>query len=564
VHFGTGNNLFDIAAGTVTGDTYFRAGDDTLKLTGDAVYSGTVNFGRGAAAMSLAGTSQFKGTANFRGGASTLNVGTGSVFTGSLVEANNLAVTLAGGALDLSAPASISSLNVTDKGTLAVTLGAAGNTTPLLNVAGTASFAADSKLVVRVANIDQAVGNHLVLSAGTLTGANNVTAQTALVPFLYKATLSTSGNNLNVALARKSTGDLGLNRSEGAAFNAVYAALSKDAKVAGAFLGITEGEAFRGTLRQMLPDHAGGTFQAVTQGVRTFARMLDDPTGPFKDEGKWGYWIDQIAWGVEKGRGDTTAYETSGWGIGGGAEIKTGVGNFGASVAYYWGRNRDTETANQVTANTYEVAGFWRLKRGGLRATTRGSIAFVNLDGARRFEGTNGTDKISLTANADRSARLYTAMSTVSYDMTSGSALSLRPVLSVDYYRLKEKGYTETGGGDAFNLAVRSRTSDELAVTASGVVGLNFGGEDQWSGWSRIELEGGRREIVSGNLGATVAQFKDGNAFTLLPDERESGWIGRVRGVAGNSGFQIGGEVGAEQFQGNWALSLRASLRVGL
>ena len=32
---------------------------------------------------------------------------------------------------------------------------------------------------------------------------------------------------------------------------------------------------------------------------------------------------------------------------------------------------------------------------------------------------------------------------------------------------------------------------------------------------ARFELEGGRRQIVSGNLGATTASFKDGTPFTL-------------------------------------------------
>jgi len=561
---GSGNDVLDIADGTVTGKTVFGAGSDALRLSGDAAYAGDVDFGAGSAEMSLAGTSQFKGKADFAGNAGTLSIGGTSVFNGTLANSGQLAVSVAGGALDLAAPAQVASLAVTDKGVLAVTLGEAGNATPHLAVAGTASFAEDSRLVLRVSDIENAVGEHLVLTAGTLTGADNIDAETALVPFLYKAELSSTANALSVTLDRKTTADLELNRSEAAAFDAIYAALSNDDKVEGAFLGITDGDTFRTSLRQMLPDHAGGTFQVVTQGVRTFGRMLDDPTGPFKDEGKWGYWINQIVWGVEKGRGDTASYDTSGWGIGGGGEIKTGLGSFGASLGYFWGRNRDGDTSNQVTANQFELAGYWRFKSGGLRATARGSVGFVDLEGSRSFEGRNGTEAVSLTADSDRGARLYSAMGTVSYDWVSQGGISFRPVLSLDYFRLKEKGYAERGGGDAFNLIVASRTSDELAVTGSAVLGIDMGGYDQWSGWSRIEIEGGRREIVSGNLGNTVAHFADGDAFTLLPDERESGWIGRLRGVAGNSGFQIGGELGAEEHQGNWGLSLRASLRVGI
>jgi hypothetical protein len=564
IRFGGGNDLLDIADGTVTGDTLFGAGADTLRLSGDAVYTGDVAFGAGGATMALSGTSLFEGKADFAGQAGTLAIATGSAFSGTLANATQLSVTLAGGGLELTAPAHIASLAVSDEGVLAVTLGEAGNTTPLLTVSGTASFAADSSLVLRVGSIEEAIGSHLVLEAGTLTGAGNLTADTTLVPYLYKATLATAGNTLSVALARKSIGELELNRSEAAAFDAIYAALPQDEDVEGVFLSLTDGDTFRKTVQKMLPDHAGGTFQAVTQGTRTFARMLDDPTGPFKDEGDWGYWINQIAWGVEKARGDTAAYEISGWGIGGGGEIKTGAGSFGASLGYYWGRNRDTQTANQTTANQFELAGYWRLKSGGLRVTARGGLGFVDLDGSRSFEGLDGSEQVSLTASAERSARLWSAMGTVSYDWVSGGGLSFRPVLSLDYYRLHEKGYSETGGGNAFNLSVDARTSDELAVTGSAVVGIDMGGLDQWSGWSRIEIEGGRREILSGRLGDTVARFTGGDDFTLLADARESGWIGRLRGVAGNSAFQIGGELGAEEYQGNWGLTLRASLRVGL
>ncbi|HWJ68630.1 MAG TPA: autotransporter domain-containing protein [Sphingobium sp.] len=563
IRFGDGDNLFDIADGTVAGDTQFGAGADVLKLSGDAVYVGKIAFGGGDATMSLAGTSLYNGTADFGGGAATLSVGTGSAFVGNITNAGNLAVTLAGGQLSLGQSAQIASLAVTDKGLLAITLGDAGNLTPLLDVSGTASFAADSRIALRVTDVEKAVGDHLILRAGTLTGADNITADTALVPYLYKATLASAANDLVVTLAKKSTGELGLNRSEAAAFDAVYDALAKDAKVAGAFLGITAGETFRASLRQMLPDHAGGTFTAVTQGSRTFGRMLEEPTGPFKDEGGWGYWVNQVAWGTEKGRGETASYSTSGWGIGGGAELKTGLGNFGGSMAYYWSRNRNNDAESEVSASQYELAGYWRLKAGGFRANARGAVSFINLDGMRSFAGMNGEDKVSLTARSDRGARLYSGAGTVSYDWVSGN-LSFRPVVSLDYYRLKEKGYAETGGGDAFNLLVKSRTSDELAVTGSAVIGLDAGGEDQWAGWSRFELELGRREVVSGRLGDTVAHFNGGNDFTLIADQRESGWLGRLRGVAGNSGFQVGGELGAEQQDGNWALSLRASLRVGL
>ena len=160
-------------------------------------------------------------------------------------------------------------------------------------------------------------------------------------------------------------------------------------------------------------------------------------------------------------------------------------------------------------------------------------------------------------------AVLYSAAGGASYEFYTGN-LTLRPIVAIDYYRLKEDGYAENGGGKAFDLIVGARTSDELAVTGSLAAGLDFGGEDADGGWFRIELEGGRRQLVGGSLGATVARFDGGQSFTLMPEDRTSGWVGKLRAVGGNAGFRLGGEANVEQQQGRAALSLRATLQIGL
>ena len=160
-------------------------------------------------------------------------------------------------------------------------------------------------------------------------------------------------------------------------------------------------------------------------------------------------------------------------------------------------------------------------------------------------------------------ATLWSASGSLAYDTRVGG-LTLRPMVAVDYFKLKEDGYQETGGGDALDLTVLSRDSDELAVSGTMTLGLEFGGADEYDGWTRFELEGGRRQIVSGELGATTASFKDGTPFTLIPDDRTSGWVGRFRGIAGNSAFQVAGEVSAEEQQSHIGWAFRASLRVGL
>jgi outer membrane autotransporter protein len=158
----------------------------------------------------------------------------------------------------------------------------------------------------------------------------------------------------------------------------------------------------------------------------------------------------------------------------------------------------------------------------------------------------------------------------VSYELRSGSAF-LRPTLGVDYLKLDEDGYSDTGGGNALDLTVDERTSDELAGSAGIVAGLDFLGRAgrNWlrggpmNRWFRVEGEGGWREVVGGSIGATTARFDGGTPFTLAPDSVDGGWYAQLRAAGGGSIFELGGEVGAEQRNGNTALSMRGTVRIG-
>lgn len=561
VRFGGGDDIFDIADGSMKGNSSFGSGSNQLKLSGDAAYTGKAGFGAGTDSVALAGTSVFNGNIDFGGGADMMTLSGTSRFSGSLANSQGLAVTVSGATLDVIGTAQIASLAVTDNGILGVTLG--GTTDTALQVSGGASFASGSKLSIKLSDVQSAEGDHVVVQAGTLTGASNLTASTTLLPYLYKGSLSANANQVIVSVARKNATELELNRSEASGFDAAYAALSKDQDVEDIFLAIGDGEQFRQQLQQMLPEHEGGLFENVTSGSRALARFLADPKGPFKDEGNWGYWVAQAGWGTSKGRGETVGYDVGGWGISAGAEHKTGIGNFGASIAYLNGKDGNGDNANEVWSNQWELAGYWRLKTGNWLAHARVSGATIKFEGSRYFMGALDGEDIVKTMTADWDGTLWSASGAVSHDLRSGN-FSIRPTVAVDYYKLKEDGYTETGGGDALDLTVAERNSDELAVSGTVALGLDFGGKDQYDGWYRFELEGGRRELVGGALGVTVAQFDGGTPFTLVPEERQSGWLGRVRAVAGNSEMQVGGEVSVEEQQRHAAIAVRVSLRIGL
>ena len=139
-----------------------------------------------------------------------------------------------------------------------------------------------------------------------------------------------------------------------------------------------------------------------------------------------------------------------------------------------------------------------------------------------------------------------------------------RPSLVIDYLRLKEDGYTETGGGNALNLTVESRSSKEVGINGGVAVGVDLWGmQARDKGWLRIETEGGWRELLTSDLGATRARYNNGTVFTLNPEGRDSGWFARLRGLGGDGSYKISGEVGLEEQFGEIGYSLRASLSFG-
>ncbi len=525
---------------------------------------GDIRFGSGNDTLALAGKSSVFGNVDFGGGSDALSITEGSQLVGNLGHAQGVAVNVGNGALTIanSGTTMIGSLAIGAKGVLGIAIDGTAHTSTMLDVAGAASFAAGSQVAVALDKVGNAAGRYVIVRAGTLSGAANLGTSAAQLPFLFKsAIVSGAANEVVLDLSRKTAAELKLNRSEASAYEAVVKALDSDAKVAGAVLDIRDATRFGATLRQLLPDHAGGTFEAVTQASRATARLINDPG----ERGSAGMhaWVQQVIWGSTKAIGDTAGYHVSGWGIAGGTDIATDAGTFGISTGLLYGKNADGGTDNEVNTNQYEGAAYWRVNLGGFHANARVSGAYVDFKGLRQFSGAIGTETVARTAEGKWHGQLWSASSGIAYELKTGR-LSFRPIAAVDYYRLHENAYAESGGGKAFDLIVGARTSDELAVSTTLAAGLDFGGTTPEQVSFRAEIEGGRRQIVGGSLGTTTARFEGGQAFSLVPEDRTNGWVGKLRAVGGNDDFRVAGEFGGEQQQGRVAITARISLTVAL
>ncbi|MBA2936468.1 autotransporter domain-containing protein [Sphingomonas sp. CGMCC 1.13654] len=553
-------------APSITGDIRFGSGSDTLTVSAGSV-AGNVSFGGGTNTMALSGTSTYAGTTDFGGGAGNLTIADTSSFSGSLTNAGGVAVKVSGGTLGLSSTGAtaLGSLQVTGGGTLGVVVDGTTGASTLYQVAGAASFDSGSKLALHFSDINHTIGTYQVITAGSLTGVDNLSTTGVALPWLYKSsvTTNTAGNAVDVVVARKTAADLGLNRSESSAYDAIYTAISGDKPIGDSFLSIADGNSFIHALRSLLPDHAGGSFDTVTSGSRATARFLADPDAPLVDEGNWGFWLQQVGWGRTKAIDDTAGYKITGWGASGGGEIKTGFGRFGIGLAYLSGTNDDEGTQNSVTSNQYEASLYWRGDWGGLHTWARASGATINFHSHRRFEGEDDGSQVIRTADGRWNGKLFSGSGGLSYSLKLGK-FSLRPQASVDYYHLHEGGYSEDGGGTGMDLIVDGRTSDEFAANGSVALGYQFFDEraDE-GGFFRAELEGGRRQLISSKLGDTVARFTGGQDFTLTADDRTSGWTGAFRLKGGTSGYTISGEFDGEQQQDHVSIALRAGLQVG-
>lgn len=561
---GTGHNVaIDLRANTSGATVRQIAGATGAPAPSIA---GDILLGSGSDTLAFGGKSSFSGTVDLGGGSDTLTLTETSRFTGAFVNSSALALNVASGTLALGTKGAVAlgSLSLGKEGVLGITIDAAAKTNTVFQVAGNASFAAGSQVVLSLSSIGNVEGRYVIVKAGSLTGASNLASSAMQLPYLFKSSISASAaNEVAVELKRKTAVELGLNGSQSIAYEAVIKALDNDAKVAGAFLDIGDGKRFGSQLRQMLPDHAGGVFEAVTQGSRATARILADPGKTSAGTGRVTTWLQQVAWGTSKDLKDTAAYDINGWGIAGGGELATAAGSFGLSAAFLNGKDADGGTDNEVNTGQYEAAATWRGSTGGFSGNARLSAAHIDLSGRRHFDGRIGSEAVSRTAEGDWNGRLLSASAGAAYEARFGR-LSLRPIAAVDYYHLHEDAYVERGGGKAFNLSVDGRTSDELAVSGTVAAGLDFGGTAPDDGWLRVELEGGRRQIVGGSLGDTTAQLEGGKDFTLHAEGRTNGWVGKVRAIGGDQSFKLAAEFGAEQRHGKAAIAARASVTFAL
>lgn len=565
---GSGSDTLDMQSGKITGNTFLGAGDDTVKLADDAKYIGNIDFGTGTGSLAMSGNSRFTGTMILNDQVGTLTIADKAIYRGAVTGGSQLSVSITGGtyAANAATTTTIKSLDVGANGTLGVYVDGATGTASKL-VVGTANFASGAKISARVTSLAKAEGTYTVLSADALTGGANVATSALNLPVLFKGTVAAAGNDVTLTIARKSASEIGLNVPQSQAYNAILANAAKDTLLQSSLLQAADTTTLQTQFNQMLPDYAGGSLDLLTRGTRLAARRIDDDSSWFTISGA-GAWLEPIYFRGKKKAGTTQGYSNSGGGLSLGFEKALGFGHVGASFTYFTGSST-TDATQKVKVNDIELAGFWRLASGPFYAYARVGYGRPTFTSTRTFTGTIDSQAFSYGAGGRWKGTLISGAGGVSYSVPIGDHFKIKPRATIEYFRLKENGYTETGNAP-LALTVAGRTSQVVNGSAMLVASWSTAPGNYENRPLTIEVEGGRRSRISGEVGNTIATFNrgatsGGDTFTLTGQQLPSAWTGEISLLQGGLDYTWKLSGGYEKLEGGGTgYSARASLAIAL
>ena len=519
-----GDGVDDADEPAIRGDILFGSGADRLEVLNGGVL-GSISFGAGADTLLIDGGAQVAGTVTDSDG--------------------RLAVDVRRGTLELSGGQTLrgTSLVVGAQSTLLIALDPQ-STAAALDIAGPATFAAGSRLGVRLTTLLQQPTQFTLLRANSLTATGLNADISQETPFLFVGSLNVNqaAGTITADVRRRTAAEAGLNRPQGDAFDAVYAALGEDAALREAFLRQTTREGFLGLYEQTLPEHTGGALYSLSAGSEALSRALRDRAAT-QSEGRNGAWLQEVGFRVSREEGEDTGFDAGGFGVMGGVERPGFGGALGASAALLASGLEEGSAAvgEQLSFSMLEAGLYWRGDFGPLTTAVRGSVGRASLNSDRRLI----SDGLARTAEAEWNGLTGALHAGAAYRAEFGRFF-VRPEASLDAVMLREDEYQEKGGGAGFDLTVEERTSRLAAATGMVTLGARFGR----SVWVSPEISGGWRQIISGGPGETTARFGGtGTPFTMRPADAPGGAAVVALGLTGGSAYsvvsiQARGEVG--------------------
>jgi hypothetical protein len=521
------------------GDILLGSGDDVIMATAGTI-SGDIDFGTGQDLLSLSGESSY---------------------TGEIRNSDNLTINVSDGsslALTGSSPVSVADASFDGTSTFLPTLNGQDGTATTLDASGAITFAEGSVIAPRFNSIVSDVNGvsftianaaTLDLAASTLAQLNSADGSDAL-PFLYDFLYEEIGETLVVTVDLRSAEQLGLDAAQSNVLEPAIEAFAANSALGTAIANITSETEFNDAFNQLMPEFSAAAREFVVANVDgavgAVANQLDAARrSPDKPGGAW---LQEFAYFADRDlAGLSEQYRGAGFGLAAG--LDAAIGPFhavGVSVGFASTEIEDVvgqdEPLDVVTVQGGLYAGLANeLANGVLGTDFYIGGGYNNFEQQRRVRINDFFGR----AAADYSGTHINASVRSGYEMALSDRFWIRPTVSLDYLRLNEDAYTETGN-EGIALDVASRSSDRATASALFNVGAKFQGKRTWI---RPSMRVGYRHAFINDPTTTDFAFAglSGNRSSIdsfaFPD---SGFLVGFSVAAGSAYSSIGFDVDSE------------------
>ncbi|WP_029908027.1 autotransporter outer membrane beta-barrel domain-containing protein [Caulobacter sp. UNC358MFTsu5.1] len=502
-----GDGVDDADEPMIRGRVVLGSGADSLSILNGGLI-GDVWFGDGADKLTIDGTGYMIGALHDSDGLLDIKVGNGSL---GLTNTETIKAT---------------SLTLGADSVLVFTVDPAAGTQTKL-VVDTATVETGASLGLNFKSLLTTPTTYTVIQANNLTAGTIDQDLLGHVAYMYVANGYASGNDVNIDVRRRTAAEASLSRSQTAAYDAVFAALSNDDDIATAFLNQSTRDGFLSVYDQMLPSQGEGLFAALQTVQQQISAATANRPDPGDRYGPDSVWLQEINVLVRREDGDTQGSDTQALGMVAGYEAMGDAGGaLGVTLAAVSLEEHDTvaKLGEKTTASILQAGLYWRRSVGGWRFNLGGGAGYSRFNGDRGLVTADvdgdGTADVSITNTAAWNGMVANAFAGVAYEARLGDVY-LRPEGRLDYVWLWEGERKEHGGGAGFDLTVASREADNLSGDVGLVLGKSYGKDV----WVRPELRVGYRKTLAGAMGDTIASFTGGTPFTLLADNDRDGAV---------------------------------------
>ena len=538
-------------SGTISGDILFGSGDSTYRSESGTL-SGTLAYGSGDNLLSLGGTTSFT---------TPVTVAAGGSLAVALGDRSSLN-------LGASAP-TLSSLSASGQSQLVIPISSAGSG---ISVTGVAAFTDQSSISLIITEQPGNAPITVVSAAGGITTDHLSTLiGDSAIPYLYSlSAYGITGNDLTVTLHQKTGVEAGFVPGVAALFDQSLVAFGNGTAFQ-AVANLTDQQSLFAAYRQITPPgfgtlpirlaqslHAAGT--GVVRG--RLDALAAVPPGTDPDSGRLMPWIQEGANLLRKSdAADDPGFSSDGYALSFGADYPlTSSLAVGASTTFQWNDVR-IDGMTSVSTKPFGVSS----KMVDLYAGWHSGPFFVQIVGAYGWSRYDFQRQIDFAdISVAQSARWRGTQ--ISGDLVGGLRLhagrfTIEPSDSLSYLRLRQTGYTTTGGGD-LDLAVAGKSDKALLNTARLSLGYSLpAGEESSIGFA---LRGGYVTQLAKGVTPLTAQFlAGGSSFDLVSAGLRGTSVQAGAGVSYQTpGFYVGlnGDRRAEKDYSDTAFTLTARI----